>query len=77
MSHNYIIAGNNQQAADYAKARGWGSGDYRYVAGVEGLRGVRDARIHICGTWWRRADERDIAQELVVIMYKSNVEMII
>lgn len=56
----YIYAGTYEQARHLAKQMQLGKHEWRYVSGVESLRGTRQGVMLCYGTWINREDNEEI-----------------
>lgn len=59
-----VLAGNHQQAEQYAHKMEWKPTDWIYLSCVEMTFGYRDVELHKVGTWYERKDAPGILRVL-------------
>lgn len=61
-----ILAGNQTQALDYARAKGWRPKEYLVVSSLESLKNARGPfDLHLVRTYYERADRDRIVAEIM------------
>jgi hypothetical protein len=63
----YVIAGNGMQYQHYIRSNRLSGLDYRYVSGIDSIRGLSDISGVFTGTWYDREDIIDIINQIMVI----------
>jgi len=63
----YVIAGNGMQYQHYIRSNRLSGLDYRYVSGIDSIRGLSDISGVFTGTWRDREDIIDIINQIIII----------
>ena len=69
----YIVAGNYEQYQAYVKRKPRIEYYYKYVSGVDTLRGLSEIEGAFIGTYDQRPDIEDIKRMIIIIKSKSQI----
>lgn len=52
----FILAGNYNQALQFARKMDWDRNEWRYLSCIDYLRGIKNSVVYKVGTWMYRED---------------------